>query len=355
MKQKVLSALALMTLVVVGLLLPAPASAAPTTRCKSVAVNLIDRLDNGSHGTWAKDTMTRTLTVCLDNEVGAPEGKAYYVATVVDKGTFTTVRGKSPHDGAPLAAGITGTVNGGFRVPKFTAPKVLELSAPDLATTSGEWVPTAVKGAEGATIGSYRWAYATACETYVDNNGAYTGDITVHCVTPTAPTYTAPTCEAYGIVTLPKQDGVTYNGRRVDGKAVVTATAEAGYAFPKGTKTEWAYDVARLTGAQCEESPSPSPSTSSQTPGSGSTPPQGSPSATGTPSATSSPSVGLTPVGGDAGGSTGGGLPVTGAKVLTVAGVGGLLVAIGGLMIVGLRRRAQDQDNDGDTQVFPAV
>lgn len=353
MKQKVLSGLALFMLVVVGLLLPAPASAEPTTRCKSVSVGLTDRLDNGSHGTWAKDTMTRTLTVCLDNEAGAPEGKAYYVATVVDKGTFTTVEGKSPKAGVPLAQGIAGTVNGGFRVPKFTAPKVLELSAPDPATTSGEWVSTAVKGAEGATIGSYRWAYATACETYVDDNDVYTGDITVHCVTPTAPTYTAPTCTAYGIVKLPEQDGVKYNGRRVDGKAVVTATAEAGYAFPKGTKAEWAYDVAKLTEG-CE-SPSPSPSASSPTPDGGSTPPQGSSSPTppsGTPTASSSPSVGLTPVGGAAGS---GGLPVTGAKVLIVAGVGGLLVAIGGLMLVGLRRRAQGHGDSDTTQQFSAI
>lgn len=327
--KKALCAVGAFALTLIVLFLPAPASAEPTTRCKSVAVTLTGRDDTGTGGhVWAKDTMTRTLTVCLDNEVHPTRGKAYYVATVVDKGTFVTQSGKTPRGEAGLPAGVTGTVNGGFRVPKFTGPVALELTAPPARTSTGQWVAEAVKDAEDVGFGVYRWSYKNACESYVDNNGKYTGDITSRCVTPENPTYTKPTCTAFGIVKLPKQDGVKYTGKRVDGKAVVTATAEKGYLFPKDAKDTWAYDVAILTGAQCE--PSPTPTTGEPTP---------TPTATGTASpqpptgtATPTPSASTVPAA----------LPVTGSRgnPALYLGLAGLAaVTLGAAAVLLVRRR----------------
>ena len=198
MKLRAFGALGVLALAPVGLFLPGQASAATVTDdCKSVAVKLTDRDDTGSGGgVWAKDTMDRTLTVCRDGEAGAPEGKSWYRATVTDTGTFKTVEGKSPREGKPLAAGITGTINGGFRA-KFTAPTWdadFKLTAPDAKTSSLQWIPTAFPGAEGNFMTIYRWAYKTACESYVDNNGTYTGDITKACAEPKPE---PKDCEAY--------------------------------------------------------------------------------------------------------------------------------------------------------------
>ena len=158
------------------------AQAEPTTNCKSVSVDLVDRNDNGSHGLWAKDTMTRTVKVCRGDEA-LVEGKATYYATVTDKGTFVTVEGKSPRAGVDLAAGIEGTVNGGFTIKKFTAlpwEKGFKLTAPTPTTSSPDWVAVAFPGSN-AEINTYKWVYKTTCEKYTDDNGNYDGDITKEC------------------------------------------------------------------------------------------------------------------------------------------------------------------------------
>ncbi|GAB3358683.1 LPXTG cell wall anchor domain-containing protein [Micromonospora halotolerans] len=146
------------------------------------------------------------------------------------------------------------------------------------------------------------------------------------------PGHTPPTCTTTGTVTPKTTEGVTYTATRkiengVTVSATVTATAKEGYVLKEGTAT-WTYPVAKLTGAQCEESPSPDPSTSSPAP---------TAEPTTTPAAT--PSVSTSPVGNAGGGSDDGGLPVTGADVLTVAGLGGLLVAVGGALFWLTRRR----------------
>lgn len=319
----------------------APASATPTADCREVSVNLVDRRDNGSDGNqWAKDTMTRTLKVCVEAaapaDAKAAEARVLYRATVVDNGTFVTVAGTSPRAGVPLAKGITGTIKGGFRVAVFTAPMWTadyKLTAPGQTTPSGEWLKTAMPTAEAEpAMTVYNWSYKTDCESYVDNNGAYAGDITSKCVTAKAPTVTAPTCDKGGEVVVPQVVGVRYVvGTKVNGKVVVTAKAKPGYLLVGEDK----WTLTPLPAKDCS-SPSPTPTPSQ----SGSATPTPSSTTTGAPTASASASVVPGAVGG--GGTGSGGLPVTGARVLAVAGIGGLLIAAGGLMLVWLKRRGED-------------
>lgn len=291
----------------------AAAQAAHTSTCKSVSVNLVDRNDNGSHGIWAKDTMVRTVKVCLGDEAG---DKPTYYATVTDAGTFVTVDGKSPHNGVDLAAGIKGTVNGGFEVAKFTTDAEFKLVAPAASTSSPDWVAAAFSGSN-ATISTYKWVYKTTCESYTDNNGDYTGDITKKCVVPTTPAPQPKACEAY-----------LYTGTRVN--------LCAAFPNPKGKvncsdvkyrvtlldakNDPWGLDGNKgVKGVGCEANPLKVQATPS---------PSHSRSATAAPSRSAAAA---------------GGLPVTGPKVATIAVAGGALLVAGVGLLVGLRRRTKFQ------------
>lgn len=406
MKQKVLSAFALMTLVVVGLLLPAPASAEVTADCKSVSFNLVDRADTGTGGhVWAKDTMTRTLKVCATDETdGLESGQWWYSATVTDNGTFVTQAGKTPRGEEGLAAGITGTVKGGFRA-HFTADRAFGgWTETELAqgTSSGSWVKTVLPSAEGTLVGQYRWSYKTACESYLDDNGTYTGDITSQCVSAKAPTVDPPTCDKEGTVTETAVTGVRYQRVEKDGTVGLVAHAEPGFKLTGKTRFG-PYPVAKMTGPQCEQPPAlivvdklnePHVAkvdcdgvtwwvddvkgvtyTTNDEYGAGwftvvAKADKGyvikeglkaewrltyeMPDCTSTPQPgdTGAPGTG-TPANPGSGGSVGSGtddgsLPKTGVAVLGVAGVGGLLVAIGGLLFVWARRRKEDATMHGD-------
>lgn len=369
MKQKALSALALMTLVVVGLLLPAPASAAAGDCATVTVANRVGK-DSGLNGDWADTTITRVTKVCTTSE--PTEGLWSYKAEVTDSGEFVTLAGaKSPGEKATtLNGGARGTVNGGFTA-EFTAPAWDgKLDTPAASTPTGEWVAKAFKGDEqfgvGGPVAGWGWNYNLCGEKgewWVNAEAGNSGDITERIcpvasespsptpsqtttspspstsaspttspttsptklptvVTPAAPKVLEVDCE--GVVYSSPTEGVEYSvGDYGPGWFVVVAKAEKGYVLAEGAQTEW-----RLTytmPACGSESPNPTPSTSNAAGGG---------------------SVGS--------GTDGGGLPVTGARVLFVAGAGGLLVAVGGLLLVGLRRKRDNEQGD-DTQVMPAI
>ena len=121
-----------MVAVAVGIVgAPSVAAAEPTASpedCKTIVLNLKDRPDSGNHGTWALDTITRTIKVChvveqtaLKTEVVINTWK--YAATVTDVGTFVTVAGahNSPNNGHAVVGGVNGAMAGGFHA-HFTAP-----------------------------------------------------------------------------------------------------------------------------------------------------------------------------------------------------------------------------------------
>ena len=349
--KKVLSAFALMALVVVGLLLPAPASAAPG----GVA------MWKANAGSSLSGTMSGGNTSIETTD--AFEARDVAAGTVLDL-DYTLGEGATCIGGAPR---VFATVGG---------------------TTVNSWDQHIADGVEAACKGEVTLPGGSLTAIGVVWDNGQEGTITVTSLklgsdslgfnekTPLTvvdatklpePKYTPPTCDDKGSVVVPAKkvwpEGVAY-AKKTTGKGgaevTVNVTALDGYKLSEATS--WTYAVEKLDPESEACKPSPSPSTSSPTPddtGSPSESPSASASptasATGTPSASSSATV----VPGAVGGGDSGSLPKTGVKALTMFGVGGLLVAVGGILLVLLRRK-RDQEpgmhrNDGDTQVFPAV
>ncbi|MBC9954960.1 hypothetical protein ICM05_09950 [Leucobacter sp. cx-42] len=90
---------------------------------------------------------------------------------------------------------------------------------------------------------------------------------TIVAVSPSEPILTEATCEAPGSVATVKQDGITYTVTGSQARTVVTATAQAGYEFPAATKTEWTFDLSKLTCGDPTPTkhPVPNPSTLANT------------------------------------------------------------------------------------------
>lgn len=214
-------------------------------------------------------------------------------------------------------------------------PKAADLTALGVAYTK-------VPGKGGATVS----VKVTALDGYVlsaeKTFGPYNvAQVTEGCEQPPAPKVVEKLNEPH--VADVKCDGVTWWVEDVEGVSYTTndeygagfftvvATANEGYVIKAGLKTEWrlTYDM-----PDCTSTPQPGDT--------------GAPG-TGTPDNPGS--------GGSVGsGTDDGSLPKTGVAVLGIGGAGLLLVAVGGLLLVWARRRAYGHgDNDGDTQVMPAI
>jgi hypothetical protein len=93
----------------------AAASASPHPPAVRAVTHVKDRPDGGNGGTWADDTMTRSVTITL---TGGTPGAYTYTATLADKGSFTTIKGaKTPNQGGSYAGDtieskVTGTMRG---------------------------------------------------------------------------------------------------------------------------------------------------------------------------------------------------------------------------------------------------
>lgn len=188
LKAGVVAALALGGLVAVA------SPAAATEPCSSSASSprksastLKSRPDNGNHGVWALDTLTRTVTISV--ALRPATGAWSYHADVVDKGAFVTQAGaaNSPREGLAVTGGRNGTTDG-----HFTADFTAEACFANFKDTYGgkEYSGTAptetsnwVKGLWGgddfhgtAINDDWTWTYRTCVEKWVDaannNDGA---------------------------------------------------------------------------------------------------------------------------------------------------------------------------------------
>lgn len=142
--------------------------------------NLYNRPDSGGVGNWANDALTRTVTF---REIGASAGVYTYVATLGDRGEFTTISGAyTPNQGGIYAGDkISGQVSGsmsGSASFEFTATNPIDNHARNLG------VPATLFGAVGSTsiwyelafpagttfgglgIGNWGWNYKTAVTEY---------------------------------------------------------------------------------------------------------------------------------------------------------------------------------------------
>lgn len=203
-----ISALILATFGVLAGAIPAQA-AAPKPEHKTVVTTVTDRPENGNHGVWATDKLTRTVELTggpvyvvpapalkadgtqqeLCDSVAALGLRWSYTATVGDDGTFLTKAGSalSPNDGKPLMGGVSGTVKGSFTA-SFTAPahwctfKPGPLNGKTVkgadAPKTSEWVKSLfTDGFDGASINDdWSWTYKACSESWWDAKNARSND-----------------------------------------------------------------------------------------------------------------------------------------------------------------------------------
>jgi LPXTG-motif cell wall-anchored protein len=266
-RSKLAAGFGVLALAAVGTLaLAVPAQAAPPkAEHRTVVTNITDRPENGNHGVWATDTLTRTVeltggpayvlremsakaadakvaetktqhpefTVCdLTEHLGL---RWEYTATVTDVGTFVTKVGAalSPNGGKPLTGGVTGDVKGSFTA-TFTAPahwctytaKALngKTVTGDKAPKTSEWMKALfTSGFDGSAINNdWTWTYKTCAESWWDaadpkSNDGEMGD---------AGDITGKACEA----PKPEQPGGTGTGSGGDsgGSASLPVTGVSG-------------------------------------------------------------------------------------------------------------------------------
>ncbi len=92
----------------------AASACGPGTMVINAVESVTNDVDSGQQGNnWAYDNYQRNIKVW---QVGSDT----YCATVTYTGKFTTVEGPAPGPEGPVAAGIIGTMNGGYRSTIFT-------------------------------------------------------------------------------------------------------------------------------------------------------------------------------------------------------------------------------------------
>ena len=169
-----------------------PGTPAVVTATGDTAVS--ERPDSGLHGTWADDSMTRTLTVVRQHAAKASDCGAgavkcwFYTGTIKDNGSFKTRAGAlSPNAGTPISGIVTGTISGVYEI-EFYADSdepdgsLVESTASGPEPATSDWMkmafPTGTKfnGFEGV---DYSWTYqaSNTCETHIQATAKNTGDI----------------------------------------------------------------------------------------------------------------------------------------------------------------------------------
>lgn len=154
-----------------------------------------DRPDTATDGSvWAKDSMTRTLTVVRQHAASASSCGAgavkcwFYTGTIRDNGTFTTVAGaKSPRELKPISGTVNGSVNGVYEIEFFANSDLPNSSHVDTIVTgpapsTSNWMKmafpddTKFAGFNGV---DYKWIYnaPATCEVHVQTTAGNTGDI----------------------------------------------------------------------------------------------------------------------------------------------------------------------------------
>jgi hypothetical protein len=153
------------------------------------------RDDTATDGSvWAKDSMTRTLTVVRQHAAEAAKCGAgavkcwFYTGTIKDNGTFTTLDGAhGPNSTTPISGIVNGTVNGVYEIEFYANSDVPNSTHVDSTVTgsspsTSNWMklafPTGTQFA-GFNGLDYTWVYTApnTCETHTQTTAANTGDI----------------------------------------------------------------------------------------------------------------------------------------------------------------------------------
>lgn len=263
-------------------------------------VHIVNDVDSGHHGYWARLNLHRSVTITPGDTDGS------WTVRLHDQGTFATIGGtaNSPREGNRVR-GVKGTVTG------------------DYTLTVDSATPPSTKN-----VGN---RYDYACDVHG------TGDRGTDC--PGMPASTSDWPKLYFGPDAQITGGAyqwTYHTASCGGQTWTDASTNG-----DGTDA----DAGDITGCKpCPPSTSPSSSPSgspSQSPSDGPTSPSASPSQSGStaPSSSASAQPSLTPAG-NGGGS--GSLPVTGTSLGLIAG--GALALLGGgaaLLVLTRRRRTQ--------------
>jgi LPXTG-motif cell wall-anchored protein len=344
-----------------GATLGAGSGAAAEDNCKTVVREMV-RPDSALGGhTWATDTFTRTVTVCVvPPAVSAaalvPVTTATFTIKGHDAGTFQTVGTSSPA-GNPMLPGLKGSFTGDWAA-TYTAP--FNPAAPTawpffdvLGSNADSTTPWVAKlwsqGAEGK-LTAWGWTYGTCNEQWKNTDAGSPGDITGKSV--------ASLGKCLDVSYAVKCDGkvdVTIKNTLVAGVKVKINGAEKTLVlgvntFPGVTTTDGWLDVKfgdkTLLRVRCIK-PSVCPSTSTST-----TP---TPTASVTPSAPVTSSTGPAPTSPGAsqspqpivivGNTSPGALAKTGSPVVILGVVGLLMVAAGATAIIVTRRRNRTADD----------
>lgn len=171
------------------------AAGASSVAMEASAIQVTAHPDSGSHGTWADDGYTMSMTVIRQAAVDASHCQAgaagcwFYTGLISDSGSFTTTAGAlSPNAGTAISGTVTGSFTGGSSIQFYADSSALAASS--LHTVTGgpgtsdpSWPASflpASAAISGYTLLNWSWTYAAAntCETWVDAIGGQTGDIT---------------------------------------------------------------------------------------------------------------------------------------------------------------------------------
>jgi hypothetical protein len=170
---------------------PADATTKPKPFTFTTHTVLINRPDSGGGGNnWAKDNALRTLVI-TETARNATTGVYSFKATLTDVGTFTTVPGLTPNQGAPYTGMhelhvVTGKLSG-YGTYTFTATRLPVIGnmpthsstpAPTGIETTSEWYKQAFPNGTVFDVGNpgiQDWIW-----TYTYNQTAQVGATTVN-------------------------------------------------------------------------------------------------------------------------------------------------------------------------------
>jgi hypothetical protein len=153
--------------------------------------SVTNRPDSGGHGTWATDTLTRSISITRQHATKATDcGPTattcwFYTGMIADNGTFTTVTGA---DSPEAGTAISGTVVGASKIEFYATsdapnPALVDATVNGSAHPTGQWA--AMFFPAGTTVTDsdlldWAWTYqaAATCEKWVNAKAGNTGDIT---------------------------------------------------------------------------------------------------------------------------------------------------------------------------------
>lgn len=157
--------------------------------------SLVDRPDSGLHGDWAKDNLTRTVSItrqkaAKSSNCGGGATKCwFYTGSIADNGSFATVAaGKSPQAGVDIAGTVNGTVAGASQIEFYASsdapdPALVDATVTGAAHPTSEWVKMFFVAGTVVTptdLLDWSWTYNApgTCEKWVNAKAGNTGDVT---------------------------------------------------------------------------------------------------------------------------------------------------------------------------------